>query len=152
MESEKVVVSLFDGMSCGQISINNLGIKISKYFASEIDKNAIKITQKNYPDTIQIGDVTKVSYKDGILYTENGDYEVGHVDLLIGGSPCTGFSKAGRNLNFEDPQSKLFFEYVRIMNEMKPTNFLLENVVMKQEFQDIITRFCLKDAIFFRTK
>lgn len=135
------VLSLFDGMSCGQIALNRIGIKPDKYFASEIDKYAIKITQKNYPDTIQIGDVTKVSFKDGVLYTENGNFEVGEIDLLMGGSPCQGFSFAGKQLNFEDERSKLFFEFVRILKECNPTYFLLENVKMKKDYQDVISEY-----------
>ena len=88
------VLSLFDGISCGQIALNRVGIKIDNYFASEIKKYAIKVTQKHFPNTIQIGDVTKVKYKNGILYTENGDFKVGKIDLLIGGSPCQNFSVA----------------------------------------------------------
>jgi len=122
------VLSLFDGMSCGQIALNRVGIEYDNYFASEIDKHAIKVTQTNYPKTIQLGDVTKVSAKD-----------LPKIDLLIGGSPCQGFSFAGAGLNFEDERSKLFFEFVRLKNELKPKYFLLENVKMKQEFQDIIS-------------
>ena len=92
------VLSLFDGMSCGQIAFDKLGIKFdgtkNKYFASEIKKSAIKVTKHNYPNTIHIGDVTKVSYSNGVLYTENGEYEVGEIDYLIGGSPCQDFSYA----------------------------------------------------------
>jgi site-specific DNA-cytosine methylase len=84
---------------------------ITNYYASEIDKHAIKVTQHNYPNTIQLGDVTKITYKDGILYTEKGEFNVGKIDLMFGGSPCQGFSKAGKQLNFDDPRSKLFFEY-----------------------------------------
>lgn len=124
------VLSLFDGISCGRVALERLGIKIDKYYASEIDKNAIKITQKNYPDTIQIGDVTKV---DGKKYKG--------IDLLMGGSPCQGFSVAGHQLNFIDPRSRLFFEFVRILNESKPKYFLLENVKMKREYKDIITKY-----------
>jgi DNA-cytosine methyltransferase len=108
-------------------------------FASEIDKHAIKVTQHNYPNTIQIGDVTKVSYKDGILYTEKGEFNVGKIDLVCGGSPCQGFSFAGKQLNFNDPRSKLFFEFVRLKNEITPEYFLLENVKMKKEYQDVIS-------------
>jgi DNA (cytosine-5)-methyltransferase 3A len=100
------ILSCFDGMSCGQIALNRAGIKYDKYFASEIDKHAIKITQKNYPNTIQIGDITKVKAAD-----------LPKIDLLIGGSPCQGFSFAGKGLNFEDPRSKLFFEFVRLKYE-----------------------------------
>lgn len=133
------VLSLFDGMSCGQIALNKLGVTDYTYYASEIDKYAIKVTQYNYPNTIQIGDVSKVSYKDGILYTENGEFEVGNIDIVMGGSPCQGFSFAGKQLNFNDPRSKLFFEFVRIKNECNPKYFLLENVKMKKESEDVIT-------------
>ena len=124
------VLSLFDGMSCGQIALNRLGIKYDNYYASEIDKYAIQVTQKNYPNTKQIGDVTKIKGED-----------LPKIDLLIGGSPCQGFSFAGKRLNFEDPRSKLFFEYVRLLNELKPKYFLLENVKMKKESQDVISKY-----------
>lgn len=122
------VLSLFDGMSCGQIALNRLGIKYDKYFASEIDEYAIKVTQHNYPETIQIGDVLNVKGSD-----------LPKIDLMFGGSPCQGFSFAGKRLNFEDPRSKLFFEFVRLRDELKPKYFLLENVKMKKEHEDVIT-------------
>lgn len=125
------VLSLFDGMSCGQIALNRCGIKYDEYFACEIDKYAIRVTQSNYPGTVQLGDVTKVSAKD-----------LPKIDLLIGGSPCQGFSVAGKQLNFDDPRSKLFFEYVRLLQEIRETNpdvkFLLENVKMKKEWVETI--------------
>lgn len=121
------VLSLFDGMSCARIALDRANIPVTNYYASEIDKYAIKVSQANYPDIIQLGDVQDISFKEG------------DIDLLIGGSPCQGFSFAGKQLNFEDPRSKLFFEYVRILKESKPKYFLLENVIMKQESQDIIT-------------
>jgi DNA-cytosine methyltransferase len=133
------VLSLFDGISCIQVALEKVGIKTKQVFASEIDKHAIKVTQHNYPNTIQIGDVTKVSYKDGILYTEKGEFNVGKIDLVCGGSPCQGFSFAGKQLNFNDPRSKLFFEFVRLKNEITPQYFLLENVKMKKEYQDVIS-------------
>ena len=111
------VLSLFDGMSCGQIALDQLGIKVDNYFASEIDKYAIQVTQKNYPNTKHLGDVTKIKY--------SGNHKI---DLLIGGSPCQGFSISGNKLNFEDERSKLFFEFVRLLKEVKPKYFLLENV------------------------
>ena len=123
------VLSLFDGISCGQVALERAGIEVNKYFASEIDKHAIKVTQSNYPNTIQIGDVTKVK---GI--------DLPKIDLLMGGSPCQGFSFSGKQLNFEDPRSKLFFEFVRLIEEVKPKHWLLENVVMKQEYQDVISK------------
>jgi len=122
------ILSLFDGISCGQVALKKCGIEITNYFASEIDKYAIKVTQHNHPNTKQIGDVTKVKGAD--LPT---------IDLLIGGSPCQGFSFAGAGLNFEDERSKLFFEFVRLLKEVKPKYWLLENVNMKQEYQDIIS-------------
>ncbi len=122
------VLSLFDGMSCGQIALNRLGIKYENYFASEIDKHAIAVTKANYPNTKHLGDVTKVKGED-----------LPQIDLLIGGSPCQGFSFAGKQLNFEDPRSKLFFEFVRLMKECKPKYFLLENVKMKKEYEAVIT-------------
>jgi len=124
------VLSLFDGMSCGQIALNRVGIEYDNYFASEIDKHAIKVTQTNYPKTIQLGDVTKVKGSD-----------LPKIDLLIGGSPCQGFSFAGKGLNFDDPRSKLFFEFVRLKNETQPKYFLLENVVMKKEHEKVISEF-----------
>ncbi len=122
------VLSLFDGISAGRVALERAGIKISCYHASEIDRYAIWIAQKNFTDTVQLGDITKLNFKEG-------DY-----DLIIGGSPCQGFSFAGKQLNFEDPRSKLFFEYVRILKEVKPKFFLLENVCMKKEYQDVISK------------
>ena len=124
------VLSLFDGMSCGQIALKKLGITVDNYFACEIDKHAIQVTQHNFPNTIQLGDVTKVSAKD-----------LPRIDLLIGGSPCQGFSFAGKQLAFDDPRSKLFFEFVRLKNECNPTYFMLENVKMKKEFELIISQY-----------
>jgi len=134
------VLSLFDGISCGRVALDRAGIDIDRYFASEIDKYAIMVAQKNYPDTIHIGDVLGVKYKNGCLYTDKGATKT-DIDLLIGGSPCQGFSFAGKQLNFEDPRSKLFFEFVRILHEVKPKYFLLENVKMKKEYQDVITSY-----------
>lgn len=126
------VLSLFDGMSCGRIALHEAGIKVNKYFASEIDKHAIAQTQLNFPDTIQLGDVTQVKGCD-----------LPKIDLLIGGSPCQGFSFAGKQLNFKDPRSVLFFEYVRILRELKTINpdikFLLENVRMRKEYELVIS-------------
>jgi DNA (cytosine-5)-methyltransferase 3A len=123
-----IVLSLFDGMSCGQIALNRAGISYYKYYASEIDKYAIKVTQHNYPNTIQIGSVTDIKGTD-----------LPQVDLLIGGSPCQSFSNAGKGEGFEG-KSGLFWEYVRILKEVKPTYFLLENVKMKKEWKDIISK------------
>jgi len=106
------VLSLFDGLSCGQIALERAGITVDNYYASEVDKHAIKVTQHNYPNTIQLGDVTQIK-------SEN----LPQIDLLIGGSPCQGFSFAGRQLNFNDPRSRLFFEFVRLKNELNPKYF-----------------------------
>lgn len=128
-KKEKInVLSLFDGMSCGQIALQRLGIKVENYFASEIDKYAIQVAKHNFPNTKHIGSVIDVKGSD-----------LPKIDLLIGGSPCQGFSFAGKQLNFDDPRSKLFFEFVRLKNECNPTYFLLENVKMKKEYQDVIT-------------
>jgi DNA-cytosine methyltransferase len=121
------VLSLFDGMSCGQIALNKLGIKYDNYFASEIDKYAIQVTQNNYPNTKQIGSVTEVRGKD-----------LPQIDLLIGGSPCQSFSVAGDGSGFNG-KSKLFWEFVRVLNETNPRYFLLENVKMKKEWEQVIT-------------
>jgi len=122
------VLSLFDGMSCGQIALNKLGIKYDNYFASEIDLHAMKVAKHNYPETIFKGDVTRVKGN-----------KLPKIDLLFGGSPCQGFSFAGKKLNFEDPRSKLFFEFVRLIKECEPKYFLLENVKMKKEHEKVIT-------------
>ena len=131
------VLSLFDGISCGQVALDRAGIKIDNYYASEIKKHAIRVTQKHFPNTIQIGDVTKVKYKDGILYTENGEFKVGKINLLIGGSPCQNFSMARACMyeidGLKGDKSKLFYEYLRILKEINPDYFLLENVKMKKE-------------------
>jgi site-specific DNA-cytosine methylase len=133
------VLSLFDGMSCGQIALNRVGIEYDNYFASEIDNYAIKVTQANYPKTIQLGDVCGVQYEDGALFHHQNGSFITKIDLLIGGSPCQGFSFAGKGLNFEDPRSKLFFEFMRLKNETQPKYFLLENVVMKKEHEKVIS-------------
>lgn len=124
------VLSLFDGMSCGQIALKKLGMQVDNYFAAEIDKFAIQQIQHNFPNTIQLGSVIDVKAKD-----------LPRIDLLIGGSPCQGFSFAGKQLNFNDERSKLFFEFVRLKNELKPKYFLLENVNMKKEYLRIISEY-----------
>lgn len=127
------VLSLFDGMSCGRIALDRAGIKVTNYFASEIEKSAIAISKHNWPDIIHLGDVTKIS----------GHYINPVPDLIIAGSPCQGFSQAGEQLAFDDPRSRLFFEFVRILKEVRYRNpnvlFLLENVEMKQEHEDTIS-------------
>jgi len=146
------VLSLFDGMSCGQQALDRLGVKVDNYFASEIDKYAIKVTMANYPNTIQLGSVTEV---DG--------YSLPKIDLLIGGSPCQSFSFAGKRkgmstkdeqeiLTLEhylqlkadgyefEGQSYLFWEYMRLLNECKPTYFLLENVMMGEKWEKVLSK------------
>lgn len=126
------VLSLFDGMSCGRIALEHAGIPVTNYYASEIDKYAIQVSKANYPDIKHIGCVTDVWAS-----------LLPKIDLLIGGSPCQGFSFAGKQLNFEDPGSKLFFEFVRLLKDIRDKNpdvkFLLENVKMKKEYQDVIS-------------
>lgn len=134
MNREINVLSLFDGMSCGQIALNKLGVTVKNYYASEIESQAIKVTQHNFPNTIQLGSIIDVKVSN--LAVE--------IDLVFGGSPCQDLSKGktgGRGL--EGDKSILFWEYVRILKEVLAINpnakFLLENVIMKQEWKDIIT-------------
>ena len=134
------VLSLFDGMSCGRIALEKCGFQVDKYFASEIDKYAIKVAKANYPDTIHLGDVRDVWWPE--------TFDGVKIDLLIGGSPCQGFSFAGKQLNFDDPRSKLFWEFVRLLKECKPKYFLLENVKMKQQSMDVITEALGVEPIF----
>ncbi len=128
------IVSLFDGISCGMVSAERAGIKVDKYYASEIDKFAISISKKNYPEIIQLGDVT--NWKNWDIHWEK-------IDLLIGGSPCQGFSSSGKGLNFSDTRSKLFFVFVEILEHIKQANpnikFMLENVKMKDEWRNTIS-------------
>ena len=146
-----IVLSLFDGISVGMQALKNKGFIIDKYYASEVDKQAIKISQLNHPEILRIGDVTKVSIlRTGVIRSENGQFQIGDceyrapIDLVLAGSPCQGFSYSGKQLNFDDPRSKLFFEFVRILNEIKEyqgyyPEFILENVRMKPEHEDVIT-------------
>jgi len=114
------VLSLFDGMSCGQIALEKAGIKVNKYYASEIKKHAIECTNFNYPNTIQLGDINKINGK-----------ELDKIDLLIGGSPCQDFSRANKERKgLKGEKSSLFFEFLRLLNECKPKYFILENVIM----------------------
>lgn len=122
------VLSLFDGIACGYEALVRAGIKIDRYVAYEIDNNAITIAKKNHPDIEEKGTVV------GADFTQYADF-----DLVIGGSPCQGFSIAGKQLNFEDPRSRLYFEFERAVREVQPKYFFLENVAMKKEFQDVIT-------------
>lgn len=136
------VLSLFDGMSCGQIALERAGIKVDKYFASEIKKDGIKVTMANYPNTIQLGDVCNVKYENGVLYSENGSFEV-DIDLMIGGSPCQDFSQANKEkLGLEGLKSGLFYEWLRIKNEVSPKYYLLENVNM-----DCFSREAISQAV-----
>ena len=124
------VLSLFDGMSCTQIALKNLGIKVDRYYASEIDKYAIKVARENFPETIHLGDIKDITGSDFIY----------DIDLIVAGSPCQGFSFAGKQLAFDDPRSALFFEFVRLLRELEPKYFLLENVRMKKEHMDVISQ------------
>lgn len=105
------VLSCFDGVSCGQLALQRAGVPYNRYYASEVDKHAIKVTQTNFPNTIQVGDIKGVRVNKDVK-----------IDLIIGGSPCQGFSFAGKQLNFDDERSKLFFEFVRLLEENKKIN------------------------------
>ena len=139
------VLSLCDGMSIAHIAIDRIGMYVDKYYAAEVKPIALKVTKDNYPDTIHIGDVNKVRYKGGILYTEKGNYNVGHIDLMIFGSPCQSFSiamKTDMRVGLKDKtRSGLFLECYRILQEVNPTWFLLENVAsMKDEDRDFLSK------------
>ena len=121
------VLSLFDGISCGQVALGRAEIPYMSYYASEIDKYAIQVTQCNHPNTIQLGDVRSI-----------GSASLPAINLLLGGSPCQSFSTAGNNTGFNG-KSGLFYEYVRLLKECNPEYFLFENVRMKKEWQDIIS-------------
>ncbi len=121
------ILSLFDGISCGQIALNKAKLKIHNYFASEIDKYAIQVTQSNYPNTIQLGTVENINVTN-----------LPKIDLLLGGSPCQSFSKLGLQNGLEG-KSGLFHQYVRLLREIKPAHFLFENVPMKKEWRDYIS-------------
>lgn len=124
------VLSLFDGMACGYEALKRAGIKVAEYHAFEIDKYAIQVAKKNHPDIIHHGSVIGADFTEFL-----------GIDLLIGGSPCQGFSFAGKQLAFDDPRSALFFEFSRALHEAKPWHFLLENVKMLQEHLDVITSY-----------
>lgn len=156
------VLSLFDGMSVGRIALDKVGITPNKYFASEIDKHAIKVSKANWDDIQHIGDVTKVTYSDGVLYTENGNFEVGCIDLLIGGSPCQDFSTAkafGQHgvtpQGLEGTKSGLFYHYLRIKKEIEKDNpnlkFLLENVKMKKESKEQLDEYLGVEGIYINS-
>ena len=142
------VLSLFDGISCGQIALERVGIVVDRYYASEIKDFAIAVTMHNYPNTIQVGDVTKVSYKNGTLYTEKGEFYVGTIDLLIGGSPCQDFSFANmykkdkqNTYGLDGSESSLFYEFLRLKREISPKYFLLENVKMRANSETELNEF-----------
>ena len=128
------VLSLFDGMSCGQIALRELGIVPEAYYASEIDRHAIAQTLLNFPDTVQLGDVER---------WREWDIDWEGIDLVMGGSPCQGFSFAGKQLAFDDPRSRLFFVFAEILDYARSRNprvrFLLENVNMKREYLRVIS-------------
>lgn len=157
------VLSLFDGISCGFLALKKCNIKVNTYFASEIEPTAIRVAKTNNPSIIEIGDISKIYYKDGVLYTPIKNYNIGHIDLICGGSPCTNFSSIGyangmstgdieivsleqylelksQHVVFNG-QSYLFWEYCRLLNEIKPDYFLLENVVMAKKWENIITKY-----------
>tara|TARA_R110000796_G_scaffold252500_1_gene387177 strand:+ start:22644 stop:23501 length:858 start_codon:yes stop_codon:yes gene_type:complete len=130
------ILSVFGGMECGRVAAERAGLAVEKYYSSEIDKHAIAVAQDNWPNLIQLGDITQ---------WRTWDIDWSSIDLLMGGSPCQGFSLQGHQLNFDDERSKLFFVYVDILNHIKAVNkdvkFLLENVRMKKEWLDVITKY-----------
>lgn len=141
------VLSLFDGISCGKLALQRAGIKVDKYYASEIDALAMDVSKKNHDDIIQLGDVTK--WKDWSI-------DWCDIDLVIGGSPCQGFSSSGKGMNFEDPRSKLFFLFVDILGHIQLANpnvlFFLENVKMKPEWSSVITQYLNVNPVEINSK
>ncbi len=140
-KNEFNVLSLFDGISCGQIALNKAGIKYNKYFSSEIEKPSIKVTQYNYPDTLQLGDVNEFK----------GD-KLPKISLLMGGSPCQSFSPAVSSNTGFDGKSKLFFEFIRLLKETNPKYFLLENVEMKKEWEKVITEYMGVEPVYINSE
>ena len=137
----------------GRIALDRAGIKVDKYFASEIDKNAIKCSTNNWNDIIHIGDIRNVSYIDGVLRTENGNYEIPHIDLLMSGTPCQSFSLANvYNRNGLDGKSGIFLEALRILREVNPTYFLFENVRMGKESKSQLDEFLGVNGVEINSK
>jgi len=135
------VLSLFDGISVAQQALKELGIEC-EYYSSEIDKYTISITRRNFPDTIQLGDIKSISYSNGVLFDQNGESQVGKIDLLVGGFPCTNLSIAKKNREgLAGSESGLFYEMIRIHKEIKPKWFVYENVFsMAKDQKEIITQ------------
>ncbi len=156
------VLSLFDGISCGRVALERANIKVDTYIASEIDPFAIQVAQKNYPTTIQVGDIRNLRYKNDVLYADNKQVFAGKIDMIIGGSPCQSFTFAGKQQGMTtstneyivylddyikykeqgytfEGQSYLYWEYVRLLEEINPEYFLLENVIMQRQWKDVIT-------------
>ena len=133
-------------MSCGRIAAERAGLDVENYYASELDKYAITVTKANWPNTVQLGDVTK---------WREWDIDWASIDLLIGGSPCQGFSFAGKQLAFDDPRSALFFEYLNILNHIRSVNsvvkFMLENVKMKKEYLEVISSMLGVQPVFINS-
>lgn len=164
------VLSLFDGMSCGQIALNRVGIKYDNYFASEIKSFAINHTQKKFPNTIQVGDVCKLHYENDSLYSncekicdDEGfilGWKLGNkipnskIDILIGGSPCQNFSRANAvdSRGLEGDKSRLFYEYLRLKREINPKYFLLENVKMSKENEQKLNEFMEINGVHINSK
>ena len=131
-------MSLFDGISCGRVALDRAEIKVDNYLASEIEKEAIEVALKNYPNTTPLGDINNLTNEELAKLPK--------IDLILAGSPCQGFSRNGIGLNFDDPRSKLFFKFIEILNWIKENNnpevkFILENVEMKKEWEKVITEY-----------
>ncbi len=134
------VLSLFDGLSCGMLALERAGVPVDAYYASEIDEYATKVSEANWPDIVRLGDIRGWR-----------DWDLGDIDLILAGSPCQGFSFAGKHLNFEDKRSKLFFDFVDILEYYEPEDFLLENVKMKKEYQDAISKILGVESVFINS-
>lgn len=140
LEEVMNVLSLFDGISCGRVALERARLDVGRYYASEIDERAMAVSRHNYPDIIQLGEVSKIC-----------PHTLPRIDLLLAGSPCQGFSSNGKQGGFDDPRSVLFWEFARILRAVKPTYFLLENVRMKPEWRDIVTEAVGVEPIFINS-
>lgn len=135
------ILSLFDGISCARVALEKSGIEVEEYFSSEIDQTAIEVSQYNYPENIPIGDVRNIKYSSGKIILPYDDVFETSIDLIIGGSPCQDLSIAGKRVGIEGRRSGLFWEFARLVKEVNPKYFILENVAsMTKENIDIISK------------
>lgn len=144
------ILSLFDGISCGMLALNEAGIKVDSYYASEVNEKAIKVSNAHFPDIVRIGDVCKVNYSDGTLFWDGGEAKV-KIDVIIGGSPCQNLSNIGNKHGIRGDKSILALEYFRLLQQVKPRFFLLENVAMGKNDKEIFSTSLGLEPIFINS-